>query len=318
MASIDFVIRLLEAIEYNGSHANETPVKCACAAEILNTHRNRYATEVSNAILSELQTSLEVSRFPEIASNLYTTLYYKLTHSETEFVEISGFRLDERDCRMYATIPELRSLGTYSDWKSMQEAGWDLFDTKGKAKTPQQRAAGWYFHYTNFLSGRKGAEVYPTIMRARLNWASGRRLAPYWYWYDTDVSTKYGTPTQQPLDLRGIIRTYTERYIQDINSACALREESFYSEFSISDLERQIDNYYNNEDFSRPEPTISIRYGGTYKGRKISEDEILNLISSGEISISRQYTLPNGDIMINYQETNRRKFTGLYQRITRI
>jgi hypothetical protein len=318
MASLDFVIRLLEAAENAPKNTDEISARCDCAVSLLERFITRYANEVSNSVAVELQTSLEATNFPDIATHLYTVLLYKLTHSETAFVEISGFRLDTNTCMIYATIPELSTLGSHEDWKSMQEAGWDLFDTSGKAKTARQRAAGWYFHYTNFITGAKGSDVYPAIMRARLNWGVGRRLAPYWYWYDTSIDTRYGTPSQQPLDLRGIIRTCTEKYVQAINTACATATESGFLEIGIKELGEQIEKQFDGEDTTKPPPTVNVRYGGTYKGRVLTEDEVLRLITSGDITVSRQYILPNGDIRINYQETSRGKhFTGLYQRITR-
>ena len=317
MASIDFVIRLLEAAENSPKNTNEIPAKCMCAAELIDRFRTRYANEVSSAVSDELQTSVEATNFPDIATHLYTVLQHRLTHSETDFVDISGFRLNKSDCTVYVTVPELRALGTYEDWKSMQRAGWDIFETKGRAKTPEKRAAGWHMHYINFLGGGRGNDVYPAIMRARLNWATGQRLVPYWYWYDTEIDTDYGTPRQQPLNLRGVIRTLTEKYIRGINTTCANVEESGFLEFNLKDFGDQLETQFDS-DVSKPTPNISVRYGGTFQGKVRTEEEVLGLIRSGAITISRQYTLPNGDIRINYQETSRGKhFTGLYQRITR-
>ena len=183
MASIDFVIQLLEAAQYNagmGDQGNISP-RCFCAADVLDQRRYKYASGLSQLLADELQDTYEVTNYPDIAVHLQRVVYDLLMYNDDAFVRISGFRLDEDDCRLYTSYPDLSPLGTFEDWLEMQEAGHGLFPTKGKDMSPAQAAAGWYFHYVNFLEGDKGSDVYPAIMRARISWGIAENKAPYWY-----------------------------------------------------------------------------------------------------------------------------------------
>jgi hypothetical protein len=320
--NLDQLIDLYDKMEAAEDRVSEDELseRSVAALRILSENLSDLSHRIAYEVFTNLGRTFEVQNFPDIANHLYEILLIKL-RNEDDFIKISGLRLGTHDSRLYVTLPDLSPLGDFSDWESMQEAGHDLFETKGKAKSPEQKAAGWYYHYNNFVSDSKGSDVYPTIMRARLEWGIREELAPYWYWYDRTIDTKYATPIQQPINLVSIIRGVVREYASYINDRTSEVSDEIYIEIRIGNLSKEIedktDAWSEGRSGGPSKPEVGISYGGTYKGRTLTEGEIISLIKSGEIRISRSYTEPSGDIRVNFQVTGSRQFTGLYKKISR-
>ena len=293
---------------------------CSFRVGLLEEVRQEYISEVVSTVYTAMLGAREVQNFPSLAMHLADVLQNKL-YDDANFVKISGFKLDDKVCTLYEGEPDLSSLGTFDDWLSMQEAGGSSFSSTGHV--------GWRYYYHQFLTGstikkkdgkksskpKKDEGVYPSIMRARLDWGQSEGLAPYWYFYDKAVSTSRVFPSQHIVHLSDKIKDITVEFCRKLNSTDETPAEAVVDTEDFGrKSERFIDDVFDGKYTTPiPEPEIRLVYGGAYKGKKLSEQEFEQLIKSGEISVSRAYYDSKGNLRMNYQETGTRYWTGLYR-----
>lgn len=350
MATLGLVIELLEAVRRSNRNLLSADVskRCNCVAEQLDTARVRYADELRNLIEITLREAWEVQNYPDIAYHLSEVLYDRLM-DDADFVKITGFRLNKDSCELLVSRPDLSPLGDYSDWKMMQAAAGggemtqeaiDELTEEGfdvKVRSPKQRAGGWRNYYTKYLKqSRIDSWVYPHIMSQRLSWGQTENLAPYWYWYDKKISTDLAYPRQEPQDLTGIVRRFSQRFVSEINSTCRLygsgptypptrprqrprprptEPDEPEAEIYLQELERSVERMiqrYEESDFSQPEVEVAIKWGGRYEGRILSDQEILDLVKRGLLVVSAEFEF-HGNIKVQFQRPGSRKFTGIYR-----
>jgi len=330
VASLEFAIELLKATNQAGKYdAGNVSEQCLCAATSLTNIRDSYAQDICSNVETAMLKAWEVKNLPEIATHLSEVLKNLLMNGDENFVKISGFRLSEDTCKLSVVEADFSPLGSFQDWVSMQQAGGggeiseetitelqnEGFDIK--KRSPVQRMSGWRNYYTKWLKGNDNT-MYPSIMERRFAWAKSNDLAPYWYWYDTTINTLNGVyPRQQPQGLRKLVTKLSRDYVQRINEAC---KSGGSGPIVIVDLgllgkevERRVEQFIEGN-IPDLQMDLKFTYGGRYKGRILREEEIIGLINSGEITVSKSYER-GGTIQLNYQVTSNRQFTGLYSRL---
>jgi hypothetical protein len=305
MTPLDNLIKLLDSLSYEPSSGTEKDVfLCNCAKEQVADEREIIIYEVLNIVERSMESSYEARNFSDIITHLIDTLRLKLIYNDRDFLKITGLRLNKGTCKLENRFPDLSPLGTYSDWLSMQEAGHALFDTKPTKADP---SIGWRYYYYVWLTGANDDEVvYPSIMQARLSWAEGAELAPYWYWYDQAIDTDRAYPRQSPLRFSEQIFEYVSNFVQKTNSFCANQKDLRGDEVGLI-LELQHDNI---EDFieetitsgrhpTSSKPLVKFRWTGKLHGETISEYEINRRILNGEFGITDVF--PDGDVRIYHK-----------------
>jgi len=231
MVNLTFLVNLLEAAEASEKVADNDAIdpKCLCASRRIMAAREEYADAVEQQLILAMANAWEVQNYPEIATHLASVVKVKILRSVNLFIDISGIRIKESDCTLQAARSDLSSLGDHEDWESMQDYASKIIPpvegeyarTSDTPRTKEQAPGGWRNYYTRYVHGVQRSWVYPAIMQARLTWAKSNELAPYWYWYEQEISTSRAYPRQQVIGLRDAITEITEQFMDRVNDSCA-------------------------------------------------------------------------------------------------
>lgn len=174
--------------------------------------------DIEDTIRSTLESNSEASRYPDIIKLLVdVTLEYM--DNMNGFYELTGIQF-ERDGRPFVLSADLSILGDYQDFVNGKlYAG-------GKEKGDEVSAKKWYFIYQDFVSGgktKKGeiskkSQKYKDIMSRRIEYWEANSVAPMWYWFSNQVSTKYAYPYQENVFLERSVTDAVHNFLWEIKN----------------------------------------------------------------------------------------------------
>ena len=223
MAGLDALIRALQRFSDYQRTTFQTRVPESLIEENINLIRDSVYASASLAV----RRHSELAAYPSLRDHLIEIIRIKLSKPEN-FFDITGIYYSKNTRMFELETPKLVSLGDYSDWLSMKEAGQNLFDVKRPGQSQAQKLSGWRWYYTSWKQNRtKDGDKYPAIINARLSWGRGAEKAPYWYFIDRGVSGR-GYPTQQTVGLSDRIARTSKHMVTMLNNQLATADQENY------------------------------------------------------------------------------------------